>query len=136
MPSAIALSASSMTTSGRMLRMWFRNDMNASRPSRATTTYDASGNHGIPSAGVWVLADRRWVWASRPAMISSRSWNRASIHGASSRTGAGGSPGWNSSVATIVCVHVVPHFGGVQTKMSPGRCVNRYHRRLSEITLR
>ena len=37
---------------------------------------------------------------------------------------------------TIACIHVVPHFGGVHTKMSPGRGVNRFHRRLSDTTLR
>ena len=47
--------------------------------------------------------------------------NRASIHGAMCVTGPGASPSGKSSATTIVCIHVVPHFGGVQTKMSPGR---------------
>ena len=36
----------------------------------------------------------------------------------------------------MVCVHVVPHFGGVQTKTSPGRGSKRAQRALSKTALR
>src|SRR5260221_313628 len=45
-PSCIAVPTRCMTSSGFMLAMWFWNDMNASRPSRPTTMYEAFGNHG------------------------------------------------------------------------------------------
>ena len=68
-------------------------------------------------------------------MTSSIGLNRASSHGAISTAGPG-APSGNSSAATIVCIHVVPHFGGVHTKMSPGRETKRCHRRLSKMMLR
>jgi hypothetical protein len=34
-------------------------------------------------------------------------------------------------MAQIACVHVVPHFGGVQMKMSSARCLKFAHRPLS-----
>src|SRR5215213_7919512 len=36
-------------------------------------------------------------------------------------TAPGKLPSGHSSEATIVCIHVVPHLGGAQTKMSPWR---------------
>ena len=62
--------------------------MNASRPSRPTTMYDACGYHGMPSAGVCVLIARRCVCASRRATTTSIGSNRASIHGAISHDAA------------------------------------------------
>ncbi len=59
----------------------------------------------------------------------------ASNQGAISITGPG-APSGKSSVATIACIHVVPHFAGVHTTMSPGRKAKRSQRRLSDITLR
>src|SRR6185436_17479510 len=59
-----------------------------------------------------------------------------SIQGEISHSGPGAAPSWNNNAATIACIHVVPHFGGVHTKMSPGRGVNRFHRRLSDTTPR
>ena len=46
-------------------------------------------------------------------------------------TGPGAWPSGQSRLATMACVHVVPHFGGVHTKMSPGRGSNPAQRRLS-----
>jgi hypothetical protein len=34
---------------------------------------------------------------------------------------------------TIVCIHVVPHFDGVEMTTSSGRNRNRVHRSLSEM---
>jgi hypothetical protein len=34
-------------------------------------------------------------------------------------------------VPTIVCIHVVPHFAGVEITTSSGRKANRSHRELS-----
>src|SRR6202035_1464148 len=90
----------------------------------------------MPSAAVCVLTERRWVCASRRATTTSTGSKRASIHGAISVTGPGASPFGNNRLLTIVCIHVVPHFGGVHTKISPGREVKYSHRRLSETTVR
>jgi hypothetical protein len=45
------------------------------------------------------------------------------------RSGRSGS--WKTSSATIICIHVVPDFGGVHTKMSPGRASKPSQRALS-----
>ena len=105
--------------------------MNASRPSRATKMYFASSNHGMPSAGVCVLIERRCVCASSRAIISSIGVNSASSQGATVMTGPGESPSGKIRLFTIVWVQVVPHFDGVHTKMSSGRGVKRAQRRLS-----
>ena len=39
---------------------------------------------------------------------------------------------WKISSPQIVCIHVVPDFGGQLTTMSPGRAVNDRHRPLSQ----
>jgi hypothetical protein len=114
-----------------MFAMWLWKDMNASRPSRPTTMYDASTNHGIPSAGVCVLMHRRWVCASSRARTESIGSKRLSSHGAMCITGPGASPSGKSSATTMVCIQVVPHFGGVHTKMSPARPSKSAQRRLS-----
>jgi len=38
---------------------------------------------------------------------------------------------WKTSSAQIACIQVVPHLGGVQTKMSSARCSKSAHRVLS-----
>ena len=38
---------------------------------------------------------------------------------------------WKTSDAQIACIHVVPDFGGVQTKISPARCSKSTQRALS-----
>jgi hypothetical protein len=43
-----------------------------------------------------------------------------SIHGESVSNGSGSSGSCRMSSAQIICVHVVPHFGGVLMMMSPG----------------
>ena len=58
------------------------------------------------------------------------SWN--SIQGESAMTGPGASPSGQSRLATIVWVQVVPHFGGVHTKMSRGRGSKSAQRRVVE----
>src|SRR4051794_11055 len=63
--------------------------------------------------------------------MTSTGSKRASSHGLMMLT-TSGAPSGKSTVATIVCIHVVPALGGVHTKMSPGRCTNRSHRELSE----
>ncbi len=136
MPSSPALIASRIIISGCMLRMWFRNDMNASRPSRPTTMYDALGCHGIPSAGVCVFTTLRWVCASRRATTSSIGSKRASSHGEIAQSELPIVPLGSRISATIACIQVVPHFGGVHTKTSSGRAAKRFQRRLSDTTLR
>src|SRR5215510_2486570 len=59
-----------------------------------------------------------------------------SIHGERSRTGPGASPSGQRRLATIVCIQVVPHLGGVQTKTSPGRGSKPAQRRLSATAVR
>jgi hypothetical protein len=110
--------------------------MNASRPSRPTNAYLASGNIGMPSAGVCVLMKRRCRCAARRPRISSIGSNSASSQGDISSTGPGTSPSGERRLATIVCIQVVPHFAGVQTKMSSGRGVKPAQRRLSATAVR
>jgi hypothetical protein len=38
---------------------------------------------------------------------------------------------WNTSSAQIICIQVVPHFGGVLMMMSPGRSTKPSQRALS-----
>ena len=75
----------------------------------------------MPSAGVWLFMKRRWVCAASSACSVGAGMIFISIHGLMARTGPGASPAGQSRLATIVCIQVVPHFGGVQTKTSPGR---------------
>jgi hypothetical protein len=82
------------------------------------------------------LIERRWVCAARRAIISSSGWNSASSHGETVITGTGPSPRGQSRLCTMTWVQVVPHFGGVQTKMSPGRGSKRAQRRLSKRAVR
>src|SRR5439155_14357392 len=72
-------------------------------------------------AGVWVFMKRRWVCAASVACISAAGVRFISIHGLIASTGPGGSLVGQSRLATIACVHVVPHLAGVHTKTSPGR---------------
>ena len=60
----------------------------------------------------------------------------ASIERLAVTTGPGTLPSGKSSVATIACIQVVPHLGGVQTKMSPGRWTKCRQRRVSKMWLR
>lgn len=59
-----------------------------------------------------------------------------SIHGEIVAKGAGRSGSWRMSSAQIIWVQVVPHLGGVEITMSPGRSSNPSHRALSWIELR
>src|ERR1700749_1914737 len=95
--------------------------------------YVTVGSLGIPSSGVWVLMNRRCVWASRSANTSVRPRVTMSIHGESVSNGSGSSGSCSMSRAQIICVHVVPHFGGVLMMMSPGRSSKPSQRLLSYI---
>jgi hypothetical protein len=55
-----------------------------------------------------------------------------SIQGESLSNGCGSSGSCKTSSAQIICVHVVPHFGGVLMMMSPGRSSKSSHRLLSK----
>jgi hypothetical protein len=55
-----------------------------------------------------------------------------SIQGESLSNGCGSSGSCKTSSAQIICVHVVPHFGGVLMMMSPGRSSKPSHRLLSK----
>ena len=93
--------------------------------------YVTVGSLGIPSSGVWVLMKRRCVWAARSESTSVRARVIMSIHGESESNGSGNSGSCRTSSAQIICVHVVPHFGGVLMMMSPGRSSKPSHRLLS-----
>ena len=110
--------------------------MKASRPSRPTTRYFASSKNGIPLAGVCVFMKRRCVWDAIVVWTTSIGMSSNSIHGEIVMIGPGALPSGQSRLATMACVHVVPHFGGVHTKMSRGRGSNPAQRRLSKTALR
>ncbi len=114
-----------------MLSMWWSIDSATSRGSRPTQMYVTVGSLGIPSSGVWVLMNRRCVWASKSANTSVRAWVTRSIHGESVSNGSGRPGSCRMSSAEIICVHVVPHFGGVLMMMSPGRRTKPSQRLLS-----
>src|SRR3954452_13341981 len=65
--------------------------------------------------------NRRWFWAVRAANTSMRARVTMSTHGDSVSKGSGSSASWRISSAQIICVHVVPHFGGVLMMTSPRR---------------
>ena len=115
-----------------MLSMWWSIDSATSRGSRPTQMYVTVGSLGIPSSGVWVLMKRRCVWAARSANTSVRARVTMSIHGESVSNGSGSSGSCRTSSAQIICVHVVPHFGGVLMMMSPGRSSKPSQRLLSK----
>src|SRR5258708_697844 len=100
---------------------------------RSTQMYVTVGSLGSASSGVWVLMNRRCVWASRSANTSVRARVTMSIHGESVSSGSGSSGSRRMSRAQIICVHVVPHFGGVLMMMSPGRSSKPSQRLLSYI---
>ena len=86
---------------------------------------------GNPSSGVWVLMKRRCCCASRSAITSSIGRVCMSSQGemrSSDRSNVGRP---KMSNAQIICIHVVPHFGGVLMMMSPARVENRCQRLLS-----
>ena len=116
-----------------VLSIWWSIDSPTSRGSRPTQMYVTVGSLGIPSSGVWVLTNRRCVWASRSANTSVRARVTMSIHGESVSNGSGSSGSCSMSRAQIICVHVVPHFGGVLMMMSPGRSSKPSQRLLSYI---
>ena len=93
--------------------------------------YVIDGSLAMPSSGVWVLMNRRCVWASSSANTSVRARVTMSIHGESVSNGSGSSGSCKMSSAQIICVHVVPHFGGVLMMMSPGRSSKPSQRLLS-----
>ena len=116
-----------------VLPIWRSIDSPTSRGSRPAQMYVTAGSLGIPSSGVWVLMNRRCVWASRSANTSVRARVTMSIHGESVSSGSGSSGSCSMSMAQIICVHVVPHFGGVLMMMSPGRSSKPSQRLLSYI---
>ena len=90
----------------------------------------------MPSSGVCVLMNRRWVCdASNSNTLSTFSvW--MSTQGDNRVSGAGSSGVWKTSSAHCICIHVVPHFDGVEMTMSSSRNSKPSHRRLSMITFR
>ena len=132
MPSIAAAWSRAMRNAPKsMLSMWWSIDRATSRGSRPTQMYVTVGSLGIPSSGVWVLMKRRCVCASRSANTSVRERVTMSIHGESVSNGSGSSGSCRISSAQIICVHVVPHFGGVLMMMSPGRSSKPSQRLLS-----
>ena len=95
-----------------VLPIWRPIDSPTSRGSRPTQMYVTAGSLGIPSSGVWVLMNRRCVWAARSATTSVRARVTMSIHGESVSSGSGSSGSCSMSRAQIICVHVVPHLAG------------------------
>jgi hypothetical protein len=74
---------------------------------------------------------RRCVWAASAAVTSASGRLHMSSHGDTSSSGAGNSVPSKIKSAHSICVHVVPHFGGVLITMSPGRNANPSQRPLS-----
>ena len=77
------------------------------------------------------MMKRRWVWAAYIAATSDSGRRLMSSHGDTSLSSAGN---WGPSKiksAHNICVHVVPHLGGVLITTSPGRNVNPSQRALS-----
>ena len=85
----------------------------------------------MPSRGVWVLMNLRWVWASSRATTSSRGSVVQSSQGESSAIGAGSSGVPKISDPTMFCIHVVPCFVRVLMTMSSSRRAKSSHRPLS-----
>jgi hypothetical protein len=79
---------------------------------------------------------RRCVCASRSATIASRDRVCTSNHGDNSSSRRSNDVVWRINSAQIICVHVVPHFGGVLMMMSSGRYAKPSQRALSNIRLR
>ena len=116
-----------------VLPIWRPIDSPASRGSRPTQMYVTAGSLGIPSSGVRVLMNRRCAWAARSANTPVRARVTMPVHGESVSSGSGSSGSCRMSRAQIICVHVVPHFGGVLMMMSPGRSPKPSQRLLSYI---
>src|SRR3954467_9533972 len=74
---------------------------------------------------------RRCCCASRAAMTWSRGAVSMSTHGESSVRRPGRSGVWKMRRAHNICIHVVPHFGGVEMTMSSSRNSNPSQRWLS-----
>jgi hypothetical protein len=85
----------------------------------------------MPGNSVWVLMNRRWAWASRSAMTSLRERVSMSSQGERFESRSGSSGLCRMRSAQIICVHVVPHLGGVLMMMSSGRGSKPTHRALS-----
>src|SRR4029079_1975275 len=90
----------------------------------------------MQSNGEWVFRNRRCVWAATCACTLSTARVWTSTHGESSVSGAGNSGSWKINSAQIICVHVVPHFDGVEMMMSSSRSSMPSHRALSMIRFR
>jgi hypothetical protein len=99
-----------------------------------TAMYVTSSTRGTPSSGVCVLMNRRPVWSSRRRKTSSSVRSFISSQGDSSEIGTPRLVESCSSIPTMVCIHVVPDFDGVEITTSPGRSVNRSQRALSAKT--
>ena len=133
---AAAAMTASRIASRTMLAMWLSIEMAASRGSRPTQMYVMSGRTGRPSSGVCDFMKRRWVCASSVSNTVRRACVIISTHGDSFDRSSGRSSPPKTSSAQIICVHVVPHFGGVLITMSPGRNSKPSQRALSAIMAR
>src|SRR5438309_1711821 len=76
--------------------------------------------------------NRLCVCASRSAMTESSGLVVMSSHGEIWSIGRSKESVPKIRSAQIICVHVVPHFGGVAMTMSPSRNAKRSQRALSE----
>jgi hypothetical protein len=74
---------------------------------------------------------RRCVWAASAAVTSARGRILISNHGDIWSSSAGNAGPSKIKSAQSICVHVVPHFGGVLMMMSPGRNTKPSQRALS-----
>src|SRR5947207_13950464 len=74
---------------------------------------------------------RRWRWASSSATTLSRLRVSMSTQGDSTSRGWSNVVVWKISRAQIICIHVVPHLGGVLITMSSPRNEKPSHRPLS-----
>src|SRR4051794_11136491 len=143
-PSPISSSRSSvpsvmrraMTESRSRLLKWLSHEMATSRGSRATQMYVTRGSSGMQSKGECVFMKRRCVCAASWARTFSAERVCTSTHGESSVNGAGRSVVWKMRSAQIICVHVVPHFDGVEMMMSSSRSGMPSHLALSMIRFR
>src|SRR3954453_21957567 len=113
--------------------MWLSHERATSRGSLATQIYVMLSSSGSPSSGGGDLMKRRCRWAVRSAMTESRSRVCMSSHGEINSSDRSKVGDWKINSAQIICIHVVPHFGGVLMMMSPARRSNPSHRALSEI---
>ena len=110
-----------------MLARWLYQLQTTFLPSRARKMYFALGEISSASAGRCVFKKRRWVCASRFAIISPNGMVRMSTQGEISSVASFSAPS-NISCDTICCVQVVPDLAHVAMTMSPSRNLKRSQR--------